>query len=212
MFTGIILHQGHVAQSADFGEGKTLRIAAPSLGPLEVGESVACNGVCLTVTNWENGHFSVDLSAETLAKTADRWHEGTPIHLERAMRMGDRFGGHVVSGHVDGVGSILEAEHGTDSSVFILRAPAQLAPFLMPKGSITADGVSLTIVDSGGPAGSRPDWPEDVFSLWIIPHTLQQTQLSAWVVGSPVNLEADQNAKYLERLLEFRLARQGEKQ
>ena len=156
-----------------------------------------------------NNSFGVDLSQETLAKTAPHWNAGDPLNLERAMRASDRFGGHVVSGHVDGVGEIVSVSPAEGAYVMVVRAPDFLAPYLMPKGSITVDGVSLTIVDSGGPAGSRPDLAENEFTLWLVPHTLQVTTLHAWAPGRPVNLEADQMAKYLDRLLAFREGRRS---
>lgn len=210
MFTGIISQVGRVAHSEQKNGGVSLRIAPAELWPdLELGESIACNGTCLTVTDWDDTTFGVDLSQETLAKTAPHWNAGDLLNLERAMRAGDRFGGHIVSGHVDGVGEIVSVSPAEGAYVMVVRAPDFLAPYLMPKGSITVDGVSLTIVDSGGPAGSRPDLAENEFTLWLVPHTLEVTTLHAWAPGRPVNLEADQMAKYLDRLLAFREGRRS---
>ena len=210
MFTGIISQVGRVAHSEHKDGGVSLRIEPAQLWPdLELGESIACNGTCLTVTDWDDRTFGVDLSQETLAKTAPHWNAGDPLNLERAMRASDRFGGHVVSGHVDGVGEIVSVSPAEGAYVMVVRAPGFLAPYLMPKGSITVDGVSLTIVDSGGPAGSRPELAENEFTLWLVPHTLEVTTLHTWAPGRPVNLEADQMAKYLDRLLAFREGRRS---
>ncbi|RTR28987.1 riboflavin synthase [Deinococcus radiophilus] len=208
MFTGIITQVGRVAHSKQNKGGLSLRIEPAELWPdLELGESIACNGTCLTVTDWDDQTFGVDLSQETLAKTAPHWQAGDALNLERAMTAGDRFGGHIVSGHVDGVGEIVAISPVEGAYVMVVRAPALLAPYLMPKGSITVDGVSLTIVDSGGPAGSKPELAENEFTLWLVPHTLEVTTLGGWQPGRQVNLEADQMAKYLDRLLAFREGR-----
>ncbi len=208
MFTGIITQVGRVAQAEERNGGLSLRIQPAELWPdLTLGESIACNGTCLTVTGWDAQTFGVDLSQETLRKTAPHWQAGAAVNLERAMTAADRFGGHIVSGHVDGVGEVLSISPQEGAYVVTVRAPAPLSPYLMPKGSITADGVSLTIVDSGGPAGSRPDLAPDEFTLWLVPHTLEVTTLQTWQAGQLINLEADQMAKYLERLLAFRESR-----
>ncbi|WP_261664430.1 riboflavin synthase [Deinococcus sp. Marseille-Q6407] len=210
MFTGIITQLGRVAHSEQKNGGVSLRIAPQQpWTDLDLGESIACNGTCLTVTGWDEGTFGVDLSQETLAKTAPHWNAGDILNLERAMRAGDRFGGHIVSGHVDGVGEIRSVSPAEGAYVMTVRAPEFLAPYLMPKGSITVDGVSLTIVDSGGPAGSLPELQDNEFTLWLVPHTLEVTTLHAWAPGRPVNLEADQMAKYLDRLLAFREQRRA---
>ena len=171
---------------------------------LTLGESVACSGACLTVTGINAQSFTVDLSRETVAKTAPRWAAGQELNLERAMTANARFGGHIVSGHVDGVGEVLEVRDAPGAYTVRVRAPRPLARYLTPKGSVTVDGVSLTLVDVGGPAGSRPDWPAEDFTLWLVPHTLEVTTLKHWRAGTRVNLEADQVAKYVERLLAMR--------
>ena len=205
MFTGIIEQTGRVARATEQGGLLTLTIAPSRMWTdLQPGESVACGGACLTVTGWDVAGFTADLSQETLAKTAPNWQVGTELNLERAMLASTRFGGHIVSGHVDGVGQILDVQSGAGAYTMRVRAPRQLAKYLTPKGSITVDGVSLTLVDVGGPAGSRPEWPAQDFSLWLVPHTLEVTTLHSWRVGTQVNLEADQVAKYVERLLAVR--------
>ncbi|UQN08254.1 riboflavin synthase [Deinococcus sp. QL22] len=205
MFTGIIEQLGRVTQAAEHNGHLTLRIAPEHLWPdLDLGESIAVSGTCLTVTGWDETTFTVDLSHETLAKTAPHWQTGSTVNLERAMSVTSRFGGHVVSGHVDGVAEVLEVREEPGAFTMRVRAPAQLAKFLVPKGSITVDGVSLTVVEVGGPGGSRTDLAPDEFTLWLVPHTLEVTTLRDWRPGTQVNVEADQMAKYLERLILMR--------
>lgn len=205
MFTGIVEQVGRVAHTAPQGGNLTVSIEPARMwGDLTLGESVACSGACLTVTGWDERAFTVDLSRETLAKTAPHWQAGRELNLERAMTAQARFGGHIVSGHVDGVGEILSVDAQPGAYTMRVRAPRGMAKFLTPKGSITVDGVSLTLVDVGGPAGSRPEWPAEEFTLWLVPHTLEVTTLKHWAAGTRVNLEADQIAKYVERLLAVR--------
>ena len=202
MFTGIIEQTGRVTHAAEQNGNLTVTIAPTQMwADLVLGESIACGGTCLTVTGWDEQSFCVDLSRETLAKTAPHWEAGQELNLERAMTAQARFGGHIVSGHVDGVGEVLEVREEPGAYTMRVRAPRSLAKYLTPKGSITVDGVSLTLVDVGGPAGSRPEWPLDEFTLWLVPHTLEVTTLKHWRAGTRVNLEADQVAKYVERLL-----------
>lgn len=202
MFTGIIEQIGRVTHAAEQNGNLTLRIAPAQMWPdLQLGESIACGGTCLTVTGWDDQSFNVDLSQETLSKTADHWQVGRELNLERAMTAQARFGGHIVSGHVDGVGELLEVREEPGAYTMRVRAPRHLARYLTPKGSVTVDGVSLTLVDVGGPAGSRSEWPAEEFTLWLVPHTLEVTTLKHWRAGTRVNLEADQVAKYVERLL-----------
>ena len=205
MFTGIVEQLGRVSGSV-LQDGN-LRVTVAPQRPwtdLTLGESVAVNGTCLTVTAWDAEGFTVDLSRETVAKTAPHWEVGSLVNLERAMTAQARFGGHVVSGHVDGVGEVLRVEARPGAYTMTVRAPAPLARYLVPKGSVTVDGVSLTVVDVGGPAGSRADLRADEFTLWLVPHTLEVTTLHTWAAGTRVNLEADQMAKYAERLLLMR--------
>ena len=202
MFTGIVEQVGRVTHAAEQNGNLTLTIAPAEMWPdLSPGESIACGGACLTVTGWDERGFTVDLSRETVAKTAPNWAPGRELNLERAMTAQARFGGHIVSGHVDGVGEILEVREEPGAYTMRVRAPQGLARYLTPKGSVTVDGVSLTLVDVGGPAGSRPEWPAEEFTLWLVPHTLEVTTLRHWQAGTRVNLEADQVAKYVERLL-----------
>lgn len=205
MFTGIVEQVGRVTHAAEVGGTLTLKVTPERMWPdLTLGESVACAGTCLTVTGWDETGFTADLSRETLQKTAPNWHVGAHLNLERAMTAATRFGGHVVSGHVDGIGEILEMREDSGSCTVTVRAAPHLARYLVPKGSVTVDGVSLTVVDTGGPGGSRADLAPNEFTLWLVPHTLAVTTLGGWRKGTVVNLEADQMAKYVERLLLMR--------
>ncbi|MFC3832231.1 MULTISPECIES: riboflavin synthase [Deinococcus] len=205
MFTGIIEQVGVIARTTENEGNLTVTIQPTRMwDDVQLGESIAVNGTCLTVTTWDAAGFTVDLSRETLAKTAPHWHGGARVNLERAMTAGARFGGHVVSGHVDGVGEILRVDARPGAYTMTVRAAPHLARYLVPKGSITVDGVSLTVVDAGGPAGSRPELRPDEFTLWLVPHTLEVTTLHTWAAGTRVNLEADQMAKYVERLILMR--------
>lgn len=211
MFTGIVEQVGRVTHAAEQEGNLTLTIQPARMWPdLALGESIACSGTCLTVTGWDDVAFTVDLSRETIAKTAPNWQEGARLNLERAMTASGRFGGHVVSGHVDGTGEILEVREEPGAHTLKVRAGPGLARYLVPKGSVTVDGVSLTVVDTGGPGGSRADLRTDEFTLWLVPHTLEVTTLGGWRVGTVVNLEADQMAKYVERLLLMREVASGQ--
>lgn len=201
MFTGIVEEVGVVLASTGVGGNVRVRIeAADVVSDATIGASISVSGCCLTVVELHDGGFSVELSRETIAKTSPRWSVGARVNLERAMAANGRFGGHVVSGHVDGVGEVLSVSNEPGAYVLRVAAPPALARHLVPKGSITVDGVSLTLVDVGGPAGTRPEWPASEFSLWLIPHTLGVTTLGELEAGSKVNLESDVIAKYVERL------------
>ncbi len=205
MFTGIVEQTGQVARALnDQGNLRVTVTPQQMWSDLTLGESIAVNGACLTVVGWDDTSFTVELSQESVAKTAPRWSEASLVNLERAMRADARFGGHIVSGHVDGVGTLLAIDEQPGAFTVKVRAHGTLAKYLVPKGSITVDGVSLTLVDAGGPAGSRADLNPDEFTLWLVPHTLEVTSLRDWKVGDTVNLEADQLAKYVERLLLMR--------
>ncbi|PWB57359.1 MAG: riboflavin synthase [Bradyrhizobiaceae bacterium] len=201
MFTGIVTDLGQVVEVETRAEG--LRRIAIACGydrdTIAIGASIACAGVCLTVvdTRGEDGRtvFTADMAAETLrVTTAGRWRAGTRLNLERALKMGDELGGHLVSGHVDGIAAVEAREDLTDMARFRLRAPRPLARFVAPKGSVALDGVSLTVNEVA----------DDVFSVLIIPHTLQVTTFGALRPGEAVNLEADVMARYAARLMETR--------
>lgn len=204
MFTGIVTAIGAIEKIEQRGD-LHVTIACP-FDPAEmaIGASIACSGVCLTVVDRggepRKAWFTVDVSAETAARTAKgMWHEGRRINLEPSLRLGDEMGGHIVSGHVDAVGKIADWEPVGDSTKLVVRAPAELAPFIAPKGSITVDGVSLTVNE----VIDRADGAVD-FGLNVIPHTSEVTTLGELAQGSEVNLEIDTVARYLKRLESLR--------
>ncbi|WP_399679308.1 riboflavin synthase [Xenophilus sp.] len=203
MFTGIITGVGRIAAVHDLGSssahGKRLAISAPAgyLDDVGLGDSIALNGACMTVTGLDPaaGRFTIDISAESLDKTAGLDQAGTALNLEKALRPQDRLGGHIVSGHVDGIGSVSRfAPHGESWELRIL-APAALARFLAYKGSITVNGVSLTV----NTVADQADGCE--ISINLIPHTVEHTALGQLQAGSRVNLEVDTVARYVERML-----------
>lgn len=202
MFTGIITDIGEITSITPTAQGQLhrLRIACRyDQGTIADGASIACNGVCLTVVqsgiDQAGTWFDVDAAAETLRMTtAKAWGRGTHLNLERALKIGDELGGHIVAGHVDGVATIVSRDDLPDMAKFELRAPRDLAKFIAAKGSITLDGVSLTVNTA----------VDDVFSVLIIPHTLKMTTLSGWRAGSEINLEVDLMARYAARLTEMR--------
>jgi riboflavin synthase len=203
MFTGIITDIGRIA-AVERKPGADLRLAIETsrdLDSVAIGASIACSGVCLTVTSKADTRFTVDVSGETVSRTASAmWAEGARLNLERSLRLGDELGGHIVTGHVDGIGSVEVVERIDGSTHLAIRAPATLAPMIASKGSITVDGVSLTVnsIDDA-PDGSA------LFHLNIIPHTAEWTTLGAARVGQQVNLEIDVLARYLQRLAGSRI-------
>ncbi|MBW6456628.1 MAG: riboflavin synthase [Trueperaceae bacterium] len=206
MFTGIVEEVGRVAWARETGgaDGGDVRVRIEAKGVLDdlaIGASIAVSGCCLTVVAHDAEGFEVELSKETIAKTAPRWSAGATANLERAMRASDRFGGHVVTGHVGGTGEVLAIDVQPGAHVVTVRGPDAFARYLVPKGSITVDGVSMTVVDVGGPAGSSSELDAATFTLWLIPHTLAVTTLGELRVGDRVNLEPDALARHVERLL-----------
>jgi riboflavin synthase len=202
MFTGIVTDIGEIMSLKPVAQGQLhrLRIAcAYDQSTIADGASIACNGVCLTVvaSGVEGGNtwFDVDAAAETLGMTtAKHWKTGTNLNLERALRIGDELGGHIVAGHADGIATILSRSDLPDMARFELRTAREQARFIAPKGSVTLDGVSLTVNMVNDTA----------FSVLIIPHTLNVTTLSAWHAGSEVNIEVDLMARYAARLAEMK--------
>lgn len=202
MFTGIITGVGRIAAIDDLGSsrqhGKRLTLTAPTgyLDDVGLGDSIALNGACMTVTSLDAnaGRFSIDISAESLARTAGLDRPG-PVNLEKALRPQDRLGGHLVSGHVDGVGRVLKMEPVGESWELRILAPRELGKYLAYKGSITVNGVSLTV----NTVSDTADGTE--LSINLIPHTVQNTALHALQAGSAVNLEIDLIARYVERML-----------
>lgn len=204
MFTGIVTAVGTIESVEQRGDLR-LRISCPwDPDRIAIGASIACAGVCLTVVErgGEPGAawFAVDVSAETLARTArGTWEERAPINLEGSLKLGDEMGGHIVSGHVDAVGTVARTEAEGDSIRLTILAPATLAPFIAPKGSITVDGVSLTV----NAVDDRSDGSVH-FGLNIIPHTAEVTTLGSLAQSDEVNLEIDTVARYLQRLESLR--------
>jgi len=198
MFTGIVTEVGEV-RAVEARAENLLRVrigCGHQQTPIAVGASIACSGICLTVVGSgeqsERSWFAVDVAAETLAiTTAGRWQQGSRVNLERALKIGDELGGHIVSGHVDGVAEVVARADLPDTARFGLRAPAHLARFIAAKGSVAVDGVSLTVNGVEG----------DIFSVLIIPHTLRVTTLGALRRGDTINLEVDLMARYAARLM-----------
>jgi riboflavin synthase len=202
MFTGIITGVGRIAAIHDLGpspqHGKRLTIEAPAgyLADVGLGDSIAINGACMTVTAFDAaaGHFTIEISAESLDKTAGLAEPG-PVNLEKALRAHDRLGGHIVAGHVDGVGRVVSFATVGESRELRILAPQALGKYLAYKGSITVNGVSLTV----NSVADRAEGTE--LSINLIPHTVDNTALHALRAGSAVNLEIDLIARYVERML-----------
>jgi len=205
MFTGIITGLGRIsaveALGADPSHGKRLTLETPAgyLDDVQLGDSIALNGACMTVTTFDPAarRFTIDISAESLDKTAGLATEGA-VNLEKALRANDRLGGHMVSGHVDGVGTVTHFAPVGESWELRIEAPTDLARYLVYKGSITVNGVSLTVNRTEDRATGCE------FSINLIPHTLEHTTLGQLKAGSKVNLEIDQIARYTERILSLR--------
>ncbi len=193
MFTGIVRERGRVTAIEGGADGVRLRIeAVQTAAQTAVGDSVAINGVCLTATSVEDGELAFDAVAETLRRTSlGRLEPGTEVNLEPALRAGEPLGGHIVQGHVDGVGRVRSLEPVGDGAELTVEAPSELLRYCVEKGSITVDGVSLTVASLAA----------DAFSIALIPHTLSETTLSGLGPGDEVNLEVDVLAKYVERLV-----------
>jgi len=205
MFTGIITGVGRIVAIHDLGRslqhGKRLTIEAPAgyLDDVGLGDSIALNGACMTVTTFspETRQFTIDISAESLDKTCGLSQPG-PINLEKALRAHDRLGGHIVSGHVDGVGQVSRFEQVGESWELCILAPVELGKYLAYKGSITVNGVSLTVNRVADQEGGCE------VSINLIPHTVENTALGNLKAGSPVNLEIDLIARYVERMLSLK--------
>jgi riboflavin synthase len=200
MFTGIITDIGTIRSRDDRGDTRLVIATAYDTATIDLGASIACSGACLTVVDKgrdaDGDWFAIDASAETLARTAPgMWDAGRRLNLERALKVGDELGGHIVTGHVDAVGRIVAAEPVGDSVKLTIEAPAALAPHIAPKGSITLDGVSLTVNEVADQADGSAH-----FTLNIIPHTQEMTTLDEVAAERPVNLEIDILARYLARM------------
>ena len=191
MFTGLIEQVGTIDRLERRDDGLSIRIAC-ALHPYERGESIAVNGTCLTVKSFSEEHFDADASLETLDKTnLGDLGEGSRVHLERAVALGSRLGGHLVTGHVDGVGTLVARAPEGDYVRASFEVPKRLAPFLAPKGSITVDGVSLTVNTVAG----------TIFDVMLVPYTLDETTFGEMPSGARVNLEVDILAKYVASLM-----------
>ncbi|MDE2760784.1 MAG: riboflavin synthase [Paracoccaceae bacterium] len=198
MFTGIVTHLGKVLEK-DQSEELSICIGYDLTGnPPNIGDSICCEGVCLTVVDLGNGKspwFKVQVSVETISKTTiGKWSVGTTLNLERSLRVGDELGGHIVSGHVDGTVNILDFQSVGESRKVVFSLPADLAPFIAPKGSVALNGVSLTVNEVG----------KNNFSINLIPHTLEVTSFRERGIGDAVNIEIDPIARYVARIMEQR--------
>ena len=200
MFTGIVTDVGTIRSAEQRGDLRLVVATGYDLATVDLGASIACSGVCLTVVDKGDDWFAVDLSAESVARTAkDRWTAGNRLNLERALRMGDELGGHMVTGHVDAVGTVVSVTPEGDSRRIAIAAPESLARFIASKGSITVDGVSLTVNDVADCAGGVE------FTLNLIPHTGGHTTLGSLAAGRELNLEIDVVARYLDRMTATRV-------
>ena len=193
MFTGIIESLGKVESLQHVGGDVRLRIQTGlDMSDVHLGDSISSNGICLTVIDWGDTWFAADVSRESLHRTTlGNWKVGQPVNVEKAKLPTTRFGGHIVSGHVDVVGEITVVRADARSLYFEVTAPVEIAKYLAEKGSVTVDGVSLTINYLNG----------NILSLNLIPHTAERTNIGTWKVGTKVNLEVDVLARYIERLL-----------
>lgn len=193
MFTGIIESVGKVDSLQSVGGDVRLRIQTDlDMSDVHLGDSIATNGICLTVIEWGDNWYAADVSRESLNRTTlGNWKVGQPVNVEKAMLPTTRFGGHIVSGHVDAVGEITLVREDARSLYFEVTAPAEIAKYLAEKGSVTVDGISLTI----------NHLRDSVISLNLIPHTAERTNIGTWKTGTKVNLEVDVLARYIERLL-----------
>lgn len=193
MFTGIIESLGKVESLQSVGGDVRLRIQTDlDMSDVHLGDSIATNGICLTVIEWGENWYAADVSRESLNRTTlGQWKVGQAVNVEKAMLPTTRFGDHIVSGHVDGLGEITVFRQDARSLYFEVTAPVELAKYLAEKGSVTVDGISLTINHLRG----------NILSLNLIPHTAERTNIGSWQVGTKVNLEVDVLARYIERLL-----------
>jgi riboflavin synthase len=199
MFTGIVTDIGRIEAVEPRGDLRVRIACGYDMATVALGASIACSGVCLTVVDKGEDWFAVDVSAETQSRTAPGlWSESARLNLERALKVGDELGGHILTGHVDGIGEVAVANPIGDSLALTIGAPTALAPYIAAKGSIALDGVSLTVNEvDAEPEGVR-------FTVNVIPHTAAQTTLGDVTVGRALNIEIDVLARYLGRMLEAR--------
>lgn len=199
MFTGIVTDIGRVVAVEERGDAHVRIACGYDMAGVDLGASIACSGVCLTVVDKGADWFAVDVSAETKSRTAaGLWAEGARLNLERALKVGDELGGHIVTGHVDGLGTILAVEPIGDSTRVTVAADAALAPFIAAKGSIALHGVSLTVNEV------EPEGEGVRFTVNLIPHTAAETTFGDLTIGQTLNIEIDILARYLGRMMELR--------
>jgi riboflavin synthase len=199
MFTGIVTDIGTVRSAEQRGDLRLQIACGYDMATVDLGASIACSGACLTVVDKGDDWFAVDVSAETVSRTAsDLWRQDARLNLERSLRLGDELGGHIVTGHVDSIGEVVEASAEGDSVRLAVRVPENLAPMVAAKGSIALDGVSLTVntVEDAGDSA--------LFTVNIIPHTARQTTLAGIAAGRQLNVEVDVLARYIDRMLAAR--------
>ncbi|MEP3225158.1 MAG: riboflavin synthase [Parasphingorhabdus sp.] len=202
MFTGIVSDIGTIQSVEERGDLRLVVACDYDMDGVDIGASIACSGACMTVVEKGANWFAVDVSAESISKTADTmWTEGARLNLERALKVGDELGGHIVTGHVDAVGAVVAMEAVGDSHPIRIKAPRDIAPYLAPKGSITVDGISLTVNAVEDLADG-----DVIFDLNIIPHTASVTTFADLKIGDEVNLEIDILARYLLRMEKLRAA------
>lgn len=193
MFTGIVRDTGEIARVQDKNGIRRMLIGTHlDVSGMEIGASIACDGCCLTIVDKEGGCFAVEATNETLSKTTlGSWEEGTKINLEQALRMGDEMGGHLVTGHIDGVATLEEVARDGEAHRLVFSVPSHLAHYIASKGSIAIAGISLTVNEVDG----------NCFSICIIPHTWEVTNINRWKAGDKVNIEVDMLARYVARIL-----------
>jgi len=202
MFTGIITDKGRITAVEARGDLRVTIATAYDMAGVDLGASIACSGVCLTVVDKGEGWFAVDVSGETRSRTPPgMWSEGRPLNLERALKVGDELGGHIVTGHVDGLGDVVAVEPVGDSLRIGISVPAALAPYVAAKGSVAIDGVSLTVNEVEPLPGGAA-----TFAVNIIPHTARETGFGEVRPGDRINIEIDILARYLGRMLDARNA------
>ena len=195
MFTGLIETEGIVTHVERADGGARIQVYAPEFGrDMTLGDSVAVDGACLTVSQFQRGAFVADVSEETLRKTTlGGLRQGSKVNLERALRLSDRLGGHMVTGHVEGIGKLLMRHAAGNSTIYQFQVPSALMEYIVPKGSIAVDGISLTIAQLRG----------DSFAAAVVPHTEEVTTLKDKPIGAPVNIEVDVMAKYVKRFVDL---------
>lgn len=194
MFTGLIETQGIVTNVQRVSGGAKIQVYAPEFGrDMGLGDSIAVDGACLTVSQFQRGAFVADVSDETLSKTTlEGLRQGSKVNLERALRLSDRLGGHLVTGHVEGIGKLLMRQAAGNSTIYQFQLPVQLMDFIVPKGSVAIDGISLTVAQIRG----------ESFAAAVVPHTEEVTTLKEKPIGAPVNVEVDVLAKYVKQFID----------